>query len=365
MAPRGAAVSKTDDTGTTQPTSAAARASLEDLLEMAGEAPLLKAPARRGGHAVAAAALPTAAGPAKALGPPDLASSSQAADAGCNSPPATLRVAAAAENKAAANATAQRGQRLPRAAGVPASTPPPSRRKVQRQSEEEAGRMWQTPSKPQARRKRQASPPSKPLTSKQPRTTRGRAGIASSRGPPPATALVAAKLEPAEDCASFVSICARLELATLKIESALLKSELGFWKGGDAIEQQPSTALVPVSAKRRRIDKQALCELQLQELLLSAVTSSAVVVKHEQPTGRRSQRVRLPVLESWRNERVEYERLPGSLLPTVRSVVLNMAPAQCSSSRRLKARLLPLGDRPHGVKEEMAAVRGPLALTDA
>lgn len=96
--------------------------------------------------------------------------------------------------------------------------------------------------------------------------------------------------------------------------------ELVPWKAPSSYEMVPVLPPEPVK-KRQRRDVGALRGLDLQEVSLSMAAA-------ENPADRadsRPRRRRIPPLEFWRNERVEYERLPGSDMPTIRAVVRNMA----------------------------------------
>lgn len=88
------------------------------------------------------------------------------------------------------------------------------------------------------------------------------------------------------------------------------------------------------SPRPKRMDVAALRGLDLKEVPVAEI---AAQTSETQANGR-PRRLRFPPIEFWRNERIEYERLPGSFCPSVRAVVRNMA--------TFGKNLLALGDRP-------------------
>jgi len=85
----------------------------------------------------------------------------------------------------------------------------------------------------------------------------------------------------------------------------------------------------------------------LARVPVDAFASSEAHVKREEPEtlGGRPKRRRMPPLQSWRNERVVYERTASSRTPRVVAVELDMARAsQAPDGMRLPAVQLPLSD---------------------
>lgn len=91
-----------------------------------------------------------------------------------------------------------------------------------------------------------------------------------------------------------------------------------------------STPPRPVGAAKRAA---SLRGLELLEMPMSLLTGGggdeaclALQDEEQQPLKKsRPRRNRMKPLETWRNERILYERLPGSEAPSVRGVVLNAA----------------------------------------
>lgn len=85
---------------------------------------------------------------------------------------------------------------------------------------------------------------------------------------------------------------------------------------------------VPLKASpNRRSDLRGLSEEQVPIAAFATETRA-------DGTRQASQRRRCPPLDTWRNERYAYERLPGSALPTVSAVILNCAPRPADAKRR-------------------------------
>mmetsp|Transcript_118694 Transcript_118694/g.221864 ORF Transcript_118694/g.221864 Transcript_118694/m.221864 type:complete len:649 (-) Transcript_118694:71-2017(-) len=96
-----------------------------------------------------------------------------------------------------------------------------------------------------------------------------------------------------------------------------------------------------------RWDVQAIRGLELEKVPLAKIAKVS-----ETSANGRPKRLRIPPIEFWRNERLEYERLPGSICPSVKAVVRNVA--------TYGKPLLALEDRP----EQLAIEDRQLALGD-
>lgn len=85
------------------------------------------------------------------------------------------------------------------------------------------------------------------------------------------------------------------------------------------MERCTSLAISQPTAERTKRKPAGFDELRGLDLAQIAF-ESATPEKRQRP-----KRLCMAPLEAWRNERVTYERLPGSMTPSVRGVVFNVA----------------------------------------
>ena len=85
------------------------------------------------------------------------------------------------------------------------------------------------------------------------------------------------------------------------------------------VDMKPLLSPARATGRRRRDRDLALKEMPLED---------APAASEEPEQRRRPKRRCLAPLEAWRNERIMYERLPGSRAPSVAGVVLNLATRQ-------------------------------------
>lgn len=78
----------------------------------------------------------------------------------------------------------------------------------------------------------------------------------------------------------------------------------------------------------------SLSALSPPGLLAAALVDAAREAEDGEPVPRRSQRARLPVLEAWRCERLIHKRPPGSEMPEIDAVELNLAPRPATAPIR-------------------------------
>lgn len=81
--------------------------------------------------------------------------------------------------------------------------------------------------------------------------------------------------------------------------------------------KEAAALLSPLKSSRM----QAIRALAIAEVPLAALAGTAPRYSRDWP-----QRIRMPVLEAWRNERLIYKRPPGSVVPEVCAVAVNLGP---------------------------------------
>lgn len=95
-------------------------------------------------------------------------------------------------------------------------------------------------------------------------------------------------------------------------------------------------AIPPPTPLRRQVVQSAGVAVAMVPLTVLSVqqdASSEVDMAPERTGHARPRRCRIRPLDAWRNERLVYERVPGSLMPTVAGAELNLAPPKVYSDR--------------------------------